>query len=392
MSEKLEEDVRSAAVAYPLVDPSAAETLPALELRGVRKKYGSTTAVDDIDLRLDAGEFLTLLGPSGSGKTTILRLVAGFTQPTSGAIIITGRDVSPLPPNRRDIGLVFQSYALFPHLTVEENIRFPLEARRWKGVSMRERLKEVITLVHLDGLEKRRPHELSGGQQQRVALARALAFRPSFLLMDEPLGALDKVLRAGIQDEIRRIHHETGATVLFVTHDREEALAMSTQIGVLKDGRLRQLGTVENVFDEPADEFVATLFGECNVFPVSGVRVTSTGTVEVRVFGEPTSVRGAPSTAQEESVVLLRPTRLSVVVADAREARGRGRVLDSQYLGELTRLVIHTDQYGPFVAVGATRELGVHRPGADVGLAFDDADLICARRDASVSRGVGEEA
>jgi putative spermidine/putrescine transport system ATP-binding protein len=391
LSKKLEESVRRAPVEGAIVATAPVETVPALELRSVRKRYGSTVAVDDIDLRLEGGEFLTLLGPSGSGKTTILRLVAGFTQPTSGAIVIKGRDVSPLPPNRRDIGLVFQSYALFPHLTVAENIRFPLEARHWKRDSIRERISEVVSLVHLDGMEQRRPHELSGGQQQRVALARALAFKPSFLLMDEPLGALDKVLRSGIQDEIRRIHLETGATVLFVTHDREEALAMSTQIGVLKDGKLRQLGTVQNVFDEPADEFVATLFGECNIFPVTDVEARSDGRVEVTLFGKQAFARGTPAGAREESVVLLRPTRLRVV-ADTQDARGRGRVLDSQYLGELTRLVIHTDAYGAFVAVGATRELAVHRPGDEVGLAFDDSDLVWARRDASVSQGVGEEA
>jgi ABC-type Fe3+/spermidine/putrescine transport system ATPase subunit len=368
--------------------PSA---IPALELRGVTKRYRSTTAVDHIDLRLDSGEFLTLLGPSGSGKTTILRLVAGFTQPTAGAVVITGRDVSPLPPNKRDIGLVFQSYALFPHLSVADNIRFPLEARRWKSADIRRRIEEVLSLVHLDGLADRRPHELSGGQQQRVALARALSFRPSFLLMDEPLGALDKVLRAGIQDEIRRIHQETGATVLFVTHDRDEALAMSTQIGVLKEGRLRQLGTVGEVFDEPADEFVAKLFGECNVFPVSGARSVSPDRVSVRLFGEDTVVRGTPETVSGESAVLLRPTRLGIA-ADSTTGRGRGRVLDSHYLGEQLRLVIQTDEYGPLVAVGATRELSTHRPGSEVGLVFDDADLVCVRRDASEDRELAAEA
>ncbi|MCA9861792.1 MAG: ABC transporter ATP-binding protein, partial [Thermomicrobiales bacterium] len=196
---------------------------PALHLRGLRKSFGAVTAVDGIDLAVEQGEFLTLLGPSGSGKTTILKMIAGFEAPGSGVIELAGRDVSRLSPAERGIGVVFQQYALFPHMTVGENIAYPLTLRKWPTPERTRRVQQMLDLVELSGYDGRYPRELSGGQQQRVAVARALAFQPDLLLMDEPLGALDRALRVGMQEEIRRIHRDSGATILYVTHDQEEA-------------------------------------------------------------------------------------------------------------------------------------------------------------------------
>ncbi|MCC7022423.1 MAG: ABC transporter ATP-binding protein, partial [Thermomicrobiales bacterium] len=206
--------------------------MPALRLRGLRKRFGGVEAVAGVDLALRRGEFLTLLGPSGSGKTTILKMIAGFERPSSGTIELTGRDVSTLSPAERGIGVVFQQYALFPHMSVAENIAYPLKLRRWTPADRQRRVAEMLELVKLGGYGDRYPRQLSGGQQQRVAVARALAFQPALLLMDEPLGALDRALRVGMQEEIRRIHRESGATVLYVTHDQEEALTMSDRVAI----------------------------------------------------------------------------------------------------------------------------------------------------------------
>ena len=200
---------------------------------------------------------MTLLGPSGSGKTTILRMIAGFEAPTEGRVLLDGRDISALSPSERGIGVVFQNYALFPHMTVGQNVCYPLKMRRWSRRSMQERLDEVLEMVRLPEYADRYPRQLSGGQQQRVALARCLAFHPTLLLMDEPLGALDQALRVEMQEELRRIHRESGTTIVFVTHDQEEALAMSDRIGVMRTGSILQIGTPQDLYANPTDSFVA---------------------------------------------------------------------------------------------------------------------------------------
>ncbi len=224
-------------------------------------------AVDGVSLDIRSGEFLTMLGPSGSGKTTTLMMIAGFETPTAGDIAIDGRSVVAVPPYRRNIGMVFQNYALFPHLTVEENVGFPLKQR---GVSKAERAKlvaEALELVHLPGYGARYPRQLSGGQQQRVAVARAVVFKPRLLLMDEPLGALDKQLRENLQLEMRRLHADLGITFIYVTHDQEEALTMSDRIAVMNDGKVAQVGTPEDLYDRPENRFVAGFIGESNFLP-----------------------------------------------------------------------------------------------------------------------------
>jgi len=237
----------------------------ALVLRGLRKTYGEVAAVDGVDLEVREGEFITLLGPSGSGKTTTLRMIAGFTQHTAGTIEIAGRDMSQVPPHRRDVGMVFQNYALFPHMTAAENIAFPLEMRQTARSDIRRRVAETLALVKLEGLGNRYPRELSGGQQQRIAFGRAVVFQPRLLLMDEPLGALDKKLREALQLEVMHISRQLGATVIYVTHDQEEALVMSDRIAIFNRGRIEQLGRGDDLYDRPVSLFVADFIGESNI-------------------------------------------------------------------------------------------------------------------------------
>jgi putative spermidine/putrescine transport system ATP-binding protein len=237
----------------------------ALVLRDLVKRFGDTPAVDGVNLEVPDGEFLTLLGPSGSGKTTTLRMIAGFMSQTSGSIEIGGSDMSRVPPYRRDVGMVFQNYALFPHMSAAQNVAFPLEMRRVERAEIKRRVGEVLALVRLERLADRYPRQLSGGQQQRIALARAVVFNPRLLLMDEPLGALDKKLREALQLEIVRISRELGATVIYVTHDQEEALVMSDRIAIFNQGKIEQLGSGEDLYDRPVSMFVADFIGESSI-------------------------------------------------------------------------------------------------------------------------------
>lgn len=236
-----------------------------VELRGVAKRFGSVTVVDHVDLKVDSGEFLTLLGPSGCGKTTMLRMIAGFETPDDGAVLIDGVDVTSLPPYRRPVNQVFQSYALFPHLTVAENIAFGLRMERKPASEIAKRVAEALDLVDLEGLGDRKPHQLSGGQRQRVALARAIAPQPKVLLLDEPLSALDAKLRRAMQLELKRLQRQLGMTFIFVTHDQEEALTLSDRVVVVKGGRIEQMGPVVDVYHHPVSAFVADFLGQSNL-------------------------------------------------------------------------------------------------------------------------------
>src|SRR6195256_6330329 len=253
---------------------------PVLELRGVRKSYGGEVAVENVDLELRNEEFLTFLGPSGSGKTTTLMMVAGLQQPDAGSIRLNGVSVASLPPYRRDVGMVFQNYALFPHMTVRRNVAFPLEMRGTPAAEIARLVDEALALVKLPDHGERLPKQLSGGQQQRVALARAMVYRPALLLMDEPLGALDRKLREQLQLEIKRVHREREISVLYVTHDQDEALTMSDRIAVFNQGRIEQIGTPEELYDRPATRFVAGFIGDTNLLSGRAVGVVD-GTCEV---------------------------------------------------------------------------------------------------------------
>ncbi|MEU8362489.1 ABC transporter ATP-binding protein [Nonomuraea sp. NPDC048882] len=239
-----------------------------IELTDLCKRYGSgPLVVDHVSIDIAPGEFITLLGPSGSGKTTTLNMIAGFTDITSGSIKLGGRDIAPLPPHRREFGMVFQNYALFPHMTVAQNVAFPLRERKVAKDETARRVEETLRLVDLEGMGGRRPDELSGGQQQRVALARAVVFSPSVLLLDEPLSALDRKLRQSLQQEIKRLHQELKLTFVFVTHDQDEAMSLSDRIAVFNAGRVERIGTPADLYRNPGTRFVARFLGESNLFP-----------------------------------------------------------------------------------------------------------------------------
>ena len=311
-----------------------------VEFERVSKSFdGRTLVVRDLDLEIRKGEFLTLLGPSGSGKTTCLMMLAGFETPTSGNIRIAGRAVQQVPPRRRGIGMVFQNYALFPHMTVGENLAFPLEVRGIEPERRRERVRRALELVRLEGLEQRRPGQLSGGQQQRVAIARALVFEPQLVLMDEPLGALDRRLREELQYEIRRIHRDLGVTVLYVTHDQQEALVMSDRVAVFQAGRIEQVASPEGLYEEPARSFVARFIGENN--RLAG-RVTSiTDEIcDVDVGGETVrALRVAPCGPGDATTLSIRPERVAVAPAPGLYTNEfEARIEDMTFLGDHLRL------------------------------------------------------
>jgi iron(III) transport system ATP-binding protein len=297
-----------------------------------RSPEGSeVAAVRDVDLEVSPGELLTLLGPSGCGKTTTLRMIAGFQEPSSGQILIGDRDVTRIPANKRDIGFVFQSYALFPHLTVLDNVAYGLRMRRASADAIRTATTDVLALVGLAGLERRFPGELSGGQQQRVALARAIVIRPRVLLFDEPLSNLDAKLRVEMRTEIQRLQHTLGITTVYVTHDQEEAMAISDRIAVMKDGRIAQLASAEELYRRPASSFVAGFLGRANLLPAT-VRECGEGTVTLDVAGATLAV--ASTTAYPPGTtlnVMIRPERISIGGPGAALS---GEIVSRIYLGE----------------------------------------------------------
>ena len=312
-----------------------------VEFEGVGKSFdGRTMVVCDLDLRIRRGEFLTLLGPSGSGKTTCLMMLAGFETPSAGAIRIAGRPVQHVPPRRRGIGMVFQNYALFPHMTVGENLAFPLEVRGIEPALRGDRVRRALQLVRLDGLEQRRPRQLSGGQQQRVAIARALVFEPELVLMDEPLGALDRRLREELQYEIRRIHQDLGVTVLYVTHDQHEAMVLSDRVAVFRAGRIEQIASPEALYEEPTRSFVARFIGANN--RLTG-RVTAVGDddiCDVEVDGQTVrALRIAPCSPGDATTLSIRPERVAVApTAGLYTNEFDARVEDITFLGDHLRL------------------------------------------------------
>jgi spermidine/putrescine transport system ATP-binding protein len=322
---------------------------PAIELLGIEKTFRSHNdlfaAVRGVDLAIRGGEFFSLLGPSGCGKTTTLRMIAGFEQPSRGQVLLHGADVTGIGPDKRDVNMVFQNYALFPHLNVRDNIAFGLKRRRVARAEMTTRVGEITELVQLGGLERRMPKELSGGQQQRVALARALVNRPRALLLDEPLGALDLKLRQAMQIELKRIQRELGITFIYVTHDQSEALTMSDRLAVMRDGRIEQLGTPRQVYDEPATAFVAGFIGASNILAGRVSRVAD-GTAVIEVAAQERVLVPAPGPleAGAELAFTVRPEKISVhrEMPD-RDCRLRGRVSEVIFLGTSTTYVIATD-------------------------------------------------
>ncbi len=282
-----------------------------VELVSLTKRF-TEVAVDNIDLHVASGEFFSLLGPSGCGKTTTLRLIAGFEQPTSGRILLDGADVSAVPPHRRNVNTVFQSYALFPFLTVFDNVAFGLRNKNLAKADQRKRVYEALELVHLRPFDQRRPSQLSGGQQQRVALARALVLQPAVLLLDEPLGALDAKLRRSLKVELKTLQERVGITFLYVTHDQEEALTMSDRLAVMRDGRIVQIGTPTDVYEEPADTYVADFLGTSNLMPVDLVSRGPDARCEVRLGDCVLTVEHAGVNTPDHAHAVIRPERVRI--------------------------------------------------------------------------------
>jgi putative spermidine/putrescine transport system ATP-binding protein len=338
----------SRVIDWPPASMSGGQQGASIRLEAIRRTYGSMAAVADVTADIAAGEFFTVVGPSGSGKTTLLQIIAGFVSPSHGELFIDGLPASGIPPQHRNLGMVFQSYALFPHLTVFENVAFPLRVRRLNAATIRQRVHEMLRLVRLEDLYGRRPHQLSGGQQQRVAVARALVHEPRALLMDEPLGALDKKLREQMQDELKQLQKGLGVTFVYVTHDQDEALRISDRIAVMHQGRFAQLGKPSEVYNRPASFFVADFLGESNVLRGFVVRHVSDDMVmiETDAGGQ---VRGTTAMALDPRarvVAMIRPERVLFGPASDPTRSVDGVVVDGVFGGDATRWRIRTAACG----------------------------------------------
>ncbi|WP_247895236.1 ABC transporter ATP-binding protein [Azospirillum brasilense] len=336
-----------------------------VELRAITKRYGRFEALQRIDLSIAKGEFVTLLGPSGSGKTTLLNLIAGMIVPSSGQIVIDGRDATGLPTNRRGLGMVFQNYALMPHMTVFENIAFPLQVRGLARSEIKRKVTDVLDLIQLGHVADRRPRELSGGQQQRVSLARCIVYNPALILMDEPLGALDKKLREQMQLEIKRLHAELGITMLYVTHDQDEALTMSDRIVLMNGGRIEQEGPPDALYFKPETVFSAEFIGSSNLIP-GEVEAVETGTVTLRTALGRFPVPAPDRTVRtgEPAVLLVRPENMEL--SDRADPTSvAGRIEDSILLGGVVRHFVRCTD-GSTVIVQELNQpgrAGAHRDG-----------------------------
>ena len=343
-----------------------------LEIRGLAKRYGSTAALEPVSLEVRNGEFLTLLGPSGSGKTTLLMMIAGLTEPTIGTLLLDGTDITRRPAYKREIGVVFQNYALFPHLTVFENVAFPLRIRRMSDPDIAAAVASALSLVQLPHLAERLPRELSGGQQQRVAFARALVFKPSLVLMDEPLGALDKKLRDELKIEIRRLHRQLGATIIYVTHDQEEAMLLSDRICLMNNARVEQIDSPNALYDRPVSRFAATFVGESNI--LEGRVVEG----RVAIGGVHLATAHELPRAGEKVAILVRPERIAIGNAPQAANRLTGLLSGVVDLGGTRRLTI-VSQEGLTIEA-TTLGVGPHpREGDRISFSIDAADVVPLR-------------
>jgi putative spermidine/putrescine transport system ATP-binding protein len=357
--------------------PVKADSLT-IRIDGLTKRYGSIIALDRVGLDIEAGEFLTLLGPSGSGKTTLLMIVAGFVRPDAGSIRVGGDEIVLMPPNKRNIGMVFQNYALFPHMNVFGNVAFGLRQRRVPEAEIRKRVHQVLDLVQLKNLSERRIDQLSGGQKQRVALARAIVFEPRILLMDEPLSALDKKLREQMQIELRRLHRTLGVTTIYVTHDQREAITMSDRIAVMDQGRIAQLDTPKHLYSNPKTRFVAEFLGESNLLPVA---VDKRGVV---FAGQVIKLNQAPPIGSKAWLV-VRPEKLILLDRNYRDTNlnvFEGKVVEAVYQGESILLYTALGDTSQLVARLYTRDetsTRVPEVGTPVrlGISPKDTTIVC---------------
>lgn len=353
----------------------------AVDLKGVTLTYGAFVAVKDVDLKIDKGSFVTLLGPSGCGKTTILRSIAGLVTPTSGEIVVAGRLINDVPIYKRNIGLVFQNYALFPHKSVADNIAFGLKYRDVPKADIERKVKRALDMVRLPGVEKKLPSQLSGGQQQRIALARAIVIEPDVLLLDEPLSALDAHLREEMRTELKIIQREVGITTIFVTHDQEEALAMSDRIVVMNHGLIEQNGTPEDVYRMPATKFVASFLGQSNLM-AGTIAQTGNGSARITLDNGASIEAKAPASAKAGSkvTVILRAQRLEVGKKAANGANKlKGKIAATSYLGGTAIYAI--DAEGLKLQANTIIDDQVFREGETVDIAFAPSDCVLLGED-----------
>ncbi len=356
--------------------PPTSASLP-LHLTGIEKRFGPVTAIGGVDLAVEAGEFLTLLGPSGSGKTTLLKIIAGFEAPDRGTVRIGSTDITRAPPGRRNIGMVFQNYALFPHLTVERNVAFPLAVRRIPRAEIQRRVEEALRLVELEGYQSRLPNQLSGGQQQRVALARAIVFNPGLLLLDEPFGALDRRLRQQLQEEVRRLQRRLRLTAIFVTHDQEEALLLSDRIAVMNRGAIEQLGPPHEIYARPRTVFAAGFIGESNLWDgaVSGQEggILQLATGDAR----PLFATAGDMAPGRHATALVRPERVRLLAAgETADNVLAARVEEVSYLGQTQKYLLKAGGRDlTAVWTLAAVPVGAVNPGAEIAVGWSAGDV-----------------
>ncbi|HKG58005.1 MAG TPA: ABC transporter ATP-binding protein [Candidatus Limnocylindrales bacterium] len=350
-----------------------------LELSGVQKQFAGTLAVEDFNLQAERGEFVSFLGPSGCGKTTTLRMIAGFEYPTAGRISVDGVDVTDRPPNRRNVGMVFQSYALFPNMTVADNIGFGLKVRKRPKAAIEKRATELLSMIHLDGRGGRYPYQLSGGQQQRVALARALAIEPQVLLLDEPLSALDAKIRVSLRKEIRSIQRQLGITTVYVTHDQEEALSLSDRVVVMSEGRIEQIGTPSEIYNFPATSFVASFVGTLNLLNAKVVDPSGGG---LEIEGQRVkAARSVKAPVGDLVSVALRPESITLGDGSAAANRLRGPIEDISFLGSIVRIRIGLGRGTASLSLDTFNDPNLTLPpvGQDVAVSFaPEATLVLA--------------
>jgi spermidine/putrescine ABC transporter ATP-binding subunit len=381
MDSVVAEPARTAVTAAEPASPAPETARGAVELRGLTKRYGEDTVVNAIAVSIAPGEFFSLLGPSGSGKTTSLMMVAGFVRPDGGTVLLDGEDIAALPPQKRGFGMVFQNYAIFPHLNVFENIAFPLRARHWAKDAIGERVTWALELVRLGRFADRDAHQLSGGQQQRVALARAIVYHPLVVLMDEPLGALDKNLRFEMQVEIKEIQQRLGMTVLYVTHDQEEAMSMSDRIAIMDHGRIHQVGSPGEVYERPANLFVGRFLGEANLIEGT-VMGKADEVVRLRLpSGQELRALHRNSCGTGRGVLFIRPERVEIAPAgisgDPSANTLAGKVRRCSFLGNILRYAVDLDGLPP-ITVDLQNAAGVSPlpVGAPVILRWPVADSL----------------
>ena len=377
-------------------DVGRAKGGPVIEIDHVTKRFGDYVAVADADFSIASGEFFSMLGPSGCGKTTTLRMIAGFETPTEGAIRLEGADVSKTPPNERNVNTVFQHYALFPHMTVWDNVAYGPRSKKLGKGEIRKRVDELLDIVRLSDFAERRPAQLSGGQQQRVALARALVNYPSALLLDEPLGALDLKLRHVMQFELKRIQREIGITFIYVTHDQEEALTMSDRIAVMNAGNVEQIGTPTEIYDRPSTVFVASFIGQANLWSGRQTGRANRDFVEIDVLGSTLKARPGETAIEPggQATLMVRPERVRVTMdAPTGDVAGvRAKVSDLTFQGPVVRLsLVAPDESTVIAHVGPEQNLPLLRPGDEVYVSWTpDASLVLPGADIPTAEDLEE--